>query len=284
MRETFEIALRPIAAHEGGFSNHPNDPGGPTMAGITQAVYNGYRRGKGLPTRPVNQLTQQEKVEIFRENYWNPVMGDRLPLGIDYCLLDGAIHSGPSQATKWLQRAIKTPVDGSIGPVDLLKLDELRAHEDKVGDAIIDSICDQRMAFLRTLKNWPSFARGWTTRVAEMRKLAKQMNNRQPLSRPTEIPSADMGRAPPSQTKVSETPTGDVAIKTGTSGLLAMIGEMLSQASDVISQLTYLPVEVVRIGGGVLLVAGIVALVGYAGYSIWKVYDRRARREDQEAF
>ncbi|TIW11303.1 MAG: N-acetylmuramidase [Mesorhizobium sp.] len=161
-------ALARVLAHEGGYVNHPADPGGPTNKGITQRVYDAYRRGKGLGTRSVQQISNQEIADIYDRQYWDAVKGDELPAGIDYVLFDGAVNSGPKQSILWLQRALgplyKGRVDGTMG---LTTIAAVNAVNDL--DALVDRICDQRLAFMRRLRTWKTFGRGWSARVAEVR-------------------------------------------------------------------------------------------------------------------
>ncbi|CDX55856.1 conserved hypothetical protein [Mesorhizobium plurifarium] len=165
-------SLARVLAHEGGYSNHPADPGGATMKGVTQRVYDAYRRSKGLATRSVRSITSQELFDIYDRQYWDAVKGDQLPAGIDYVVFDGAVNSGPKQSIIWLQRALgplyKGRVDGVIGLATIAALQACNDH-----DALIDRICDLRLAFLRHLKPWPVFGRGWASRVAEVRAIGK---------------------------------------------------------------------------------------------------------------
>lgn len=166
----FARAMPKILAYEGGYSNHPRDPGGVTLEGIIQRVYDGYRDRKGLSRRdlhPGMQRTaewQRERDEIYRMQYWDAVHGDELPSGVDFVVFDGAVNSGPSQSIKWLQRALKmSNVDGSMGNATLAAV---KAHPDYV--ALIADICARRMAFLRQLKTFDAFGHGWTSRVVNV--------------------------------------------------------------------------------------------------------------------
>lgn len=166
-KESFAAALAAVLVHEGGYSNHPDDPGGPTMKGIIQRVYDGYRRARGLAVRPVRQIEEREIREIYRHQYWDAVRADELPPGIDYVVFDGAVNSGPAQSAKWLQRALGLPADGQVGAVTL-------AAAAKAPRAVlVDDICDRRLAMLQNLRTWPVFGRGWGRRVADVRRLGK---------------------------------------------------------------------------------------------------------------
>src|SRR6187401_363537 len=117
--KNFNKALQLVLAHEGGYVNHPKDPGGPTNKGITQRVYDMYRKDKGLNTRSVKNIDKAEISDIYKTRYWDMIKGDRLPDGIDYVVFDGAVNSGPGQSVKWLQRALGDnyagKVDGQLG-------------------------------------------------------------------------------------------------------------------------------------------------------------------------
>ncbi|MEY3773871.1 MAG: hypothetical protein RLZZ129_651 [Verrucomicrobiota bacterium] len=164
--ENFAPALAAVLVHEGGYFNHPQDPGGPTMKGVIKRVYDDYRRSKGLPTRDVRELTDAELKDIYRTRYWNLIQGDRLPAGVDYVVFDGAVNSGPAQATKWLQRALGIGADGVLGPSTLAALERVQDH-----DALINGIQDRRLAMLKSLRTWGVFGKGWGRRVQECRNL-----------------------------------------------------------------------------------------------------------------
>ncbi|WP_246680973.1 glycoside hydrolase family 108 protein [Mesorhizobium sp. B2-4-9] len=143
-------SLAKVLAHEGGYSNNKADPGGPTMKGVTQHVYDGYRRGKGLSTRSVKNITTAELNDIYDKQYWDAVKGDLLPDGVDYVVFDGGVNSGPGRSIMWLQQALRPaytgPIDGVVGVGTLAALKAVNNN-----DALIDCICDARMNFLRHL-------------------------------------------------------------------------------------------------------------------------------------
>lgn len=172
MRQSFGKALSLVLEHEGGYSNHPSDPGGATMKGVIQRVYDAYRRRKGLRPRTVKKLEESELQDIYRHLYWNKIDGDELPSGLDYCVFDAAVNSGPHQSALWLQRALNDAgqtivVDGMIGPVTLAAAEKARR------DAVIDSMCARRLRMLRRLRTWKVFGRGWKSRVDGVRAAAK---------------------------------------------------------------------------------------------------------------
>ncbi len=163
MKNTFPAALKAVLAHEGGYVNHPKDPGGATNKGVTQAVYDAFRKRSGLPVKSVRSISDYEVATIYRKQYWDAVKGDDLPAGVDYAVFDYAVNSGVSRATEALQKALGVNADGVIGQITL--------HAAETADRlkIINLICDGRMAFLRRLSTFKTFGKGWTSRVSGVR-------------------------------------------------------------------------------------------------------------------
>lgn len=167
-RSTLARVMPEIIAHEGGFVDHPSDPGGATKYGITIATLSTWRRRK-VSKAEVRALTTDEAARILEVRYWKPVKGDLLPPGVDYAVFDFAINSGPSRAVKHLQGVLGAKMDGIIGP------ETLRAVTAAAPAAIIVRICDARIAFLRGLSTWRTFGKGWTERVAKVKATSLQL-------------------------------------------------------------------------------------------------------------
>lgn len=162
MIDNLEIALGRVLAHEGGYVNHPADPGGATNRGVTQRVYDAYRKRQGEAPRSVRAITADEVADIYKRQYWDAVKGDDLPSGLDYAVFDYAVNSGPGRAIKDLQRELGVAVDGQIGNVTLAA-----AKSADVFD-LIERLCARRMRFLKSLRHWGTFGKGWTSRVNEV--------------------------------------------------------------------------------------------------------------------
>lgn len=163
--ENFETIMDHIFRHEGGYADHPSDPGGATNMGITIGTLRAYR-GKEVTKADVRALTKEEAREIYRRNYWDRVEGDLLPGGVDLCVMDAAVNSGPARGARWLQRAVGATPDGKIGTKTL-------AATDQADDATtINRMCDDRLAFLRGLRTWSTFGKGWSRRVESVRRNA----------------------------------------------------------------------------------------------------------------
>lgn len=163
MAANFSNVLPLVLAHEGGFSNHPKDPGGATMKGVTQRVYDAYRDNRNVARRSVRDITRAELHDIYKFQYWDMVNGDRLPAGLDYAVFDYAVNSGPNRAAKELQRLLKLNlVDGQIGEGTIRAANDA-ANADEV--KLIEDYCNKRMRFLRSLRTWGTFGNGWKRRV-----------------------------------------------------------------------------------------------------------------------
>lgn len=172
----FSAALKLVLVHEGGYVNHPADPGGATNKGVTQAVYDGFRARRGDAARSVKQITNAELETIYRDQYWRTIYADEAPTGVDYCLFDYAVNSGPGRAAKDLQRALGVKVDGIVG---MGTLAALAAADDA---RLISDICDRRLRFLKSLKTWKTFGNGWANRVAGVRAAALSMVEGEPVA------------------------------------------------------------------------------------------------------
>jgi len=168
MRENFEKALKHVLVHEGGFADHPSDPGGATMKGVTLATFRRHF-GSDKGVDDLRRIGDEQLRVVYRTGYWDKCHCDQLPAGVDYVVFDAAVNSGPGRSAVWLQGAVSAVRDGAIGPSTLSKV---ATHEP---GAIINDACDLRLAFLRGLRTFAAFGRGWTRRVANVRRTALQM-------------------------------------------------------------------------------------------------------------
>jgi lysozyme family protein len=165
MKESFPAALAATLQYEGGYVNHPKDPGGATMRGITQRVYDAWRRTAGSSLAR-SRITDAESRNSTVVQYWDAVRGDDLPAGIDAAVFDAAVNSGPIRAAKWLQAALGVSQDGHIGAVTI----DAARHADRAATAL--AVCAARLAWLKGLKTWPTFGKGWGRRIRELEAFA----------------------------------------------------------------------------------------------------------------
>ena len=162
----FDTIIEYVFASEGGYVDHPDDPGGATNMGITLGTLSTWR-GRKVTKAEVKNLTKSEAKEIYKKLYWLPVGGDALPAGLNYAVLDYAVHSGPDRAVRALQKLVGATVDGIVGPDTLKKVSaasDLRT--------VVNRYIDDRLTFLKGRKTWNTFGKGWKARIDKVRKLS----------------------------------------------------------------------------------------------------------------
>jgi lysozyme family protein len=192
MDRNFQRSLSLVLRHEGGWSDHKKDPGGATMKGVTLATFRLHVDATATKD-DLRNITNAQLATVYRKHYWDAIRGDDLPNGVDYAVFDFAVNSGTSRAARYLQAAVNIRQDGKIGP------QTLAAVKGMMASTLIHEICDKRMDFLRGLKTWPTFGKGWTRRVSEVRQTALSMvavGNPVPAPKPAPVPPAPVP-APP---------------------------------------------------------------------------------------
>jgi len=162
MRSNFSSSLELLLKHEGGYVNHPDDPGGRTNQGITQRVYEKFL-GRDVTEEEMKDMPPDKVFAIYKTQYWNRVRGDDLPTGVDLCVFDWAVNSGVSQASKALQRVLGVLDDGIIGSRTVAAVCERDATQ------VVEAMSQKREDFYRSLRTFDTFGRGWLRRNDETR-------------------------------------------------------------------------------------------------------------------
>ena len=157
-----------LLKHEGGYVNHPQDPGGETNMGVTRNAWEEYI-GHPAKESAMRNLTVEQIIPFYKRKYWNAVKADNLPSGVNYAVFDAAVNSGPGRAAKWLQEAVGAFPDGAIGPKTLEAVNAMSPAD------VINAMCDTRQKFLEDLQTFKIFGKGWTRRVSEVREVALNM-------------------------------------------------------------------------------------------------------------
>lgn len=167
-QENWQECLETILHHEGGYVNHPKDPGGETNLGVTKRVYEEFGG-----TKDMRDLTVEDVEPIYKKNYWDRIKADELPSGLDLAVFDWAVNSGTGRAAKKLQSMIGTVADGGIGPNTLRTLND---YIDEHGlEATIENYAEVRQDFYESLSTFETFGRGWTRRNKETKEKAISM-------------------------------------------------------------------------------------------------------------
>ena len=168
MIHNFATALQYVLKHEGGFVNHPQDPGGMTNLGVTKTVWEEWV-GHPVDEKAMRALTPAVVAPMYRRKYWEKINGDTLPVGIDYACFDAAVNSGPGRAIKWLQGCVGVDIDGFLGPKTLAAVNAFNQAD------LISDYSKRRLSFLQDLKTFEVFGKGWTNRVMEVEQNALKM-------------------------------------------------------------------------------------------------------------
>ncbi len=153
---TFDEAFAALLLHEGGFVDHPADPGGATRYGVTQNV----ARAEGYKG-DMREYPMSEAKRVYRKRYWTMLRLDDLPPGMRFDLFDAAVNSGTTQAIRWAQRIVGVPDDGKVGPVTIQALNNINVNK------FLAKYNGTRLHFLTSLPGWANFGRGWARRIAD---------------------------------------------------------------------------------------------------------------------
>jgi lysozyme family protein len=264
----FAYCERTVLVFEGGKVDNPNDPGGRTNEGVIQRVYDGWRRRKNLPLRSVYEMEAAERDDIYRNQYWDAVRGDELPAGVDLAVFDGAVNSGPAQATKWLQRALDVAADGHIGEATLRALEECTDI-----DGLIVRICARRLAFMQSLRTWGTFGSGWAKRVAAVQRASLHLAQGNVSDTAATVDGGHVKARLTDAKPVPQTATPDAAATGG--GLTAT----LTQANDAIAPLADKSEHIAMLFTAMTALGVVVTIVGI----VWGIYARKRRAELHDA-
>ena len=168
MKENFNAALQHVLKSECGFVNHSKDPGGMTNLGVTARTWEDWI-GHTPSEKEMRELTPEKVAPLYKRKYWDAIKGDDLPSGVDYCVFDCAVNSGPGRATKLLQEVIGVKSDGVIGPITLAAIKSADPVE------LIHKYTDKRIQFWRSLPTFETFGKGWVARGERVQKAALGM-------------------------------------------------------------------------------------------------------------
>lgn len=174
MNKNWNESFLKMLKHEGGFVNHPRDPGGMTNLGVTKRVWEAYT-GKSASEADMRALTPEKVKPLYKNNYWDAVLADQLPSGVDFSVFDFCVNSGPGRAARTLQTVVGAKPDGGIGPKTLAAVEKY--VEDMGAAVLIEEYNDARLSFLKSLSTWDTFGKGWSRRVDETREFSLSLKD-----------------------------------------------------------------------------------------------------------
>jgi lysozyme family protein len=162
---SFSSVVKMILVHEGGYVNHPSDPGGETKYGISKRAY---------PDVDIAELTEDDAADLYKRDYWDRIKGDDLPVGVACVVMDYAVNSGISRASKALQSVCGIANgDGVIGPASLNAV--WTTVKNTSEEDVINAVTEQRQGFIRALSIYDTFGKGWERRIEETRAKAMEL-------------------------------------------------------------------------------------------------------------
>lgn len=170
MKQNFDKCLAMLLKHEGGYVNHPSDPGGMTNLGVTKRVWEEWT-GHEVDEKQMRALTPAIVAPLYKRKYWDACRADDLISGLDYAVFDCAVNSGVGRAIKLLQSCVGATPDGGYGSITTALVKKAEADPTK----LIELYCAKRLEFLQSLKTFETFGKGWSRRVAEVKDAALKM-------------------------------------------------------------------------------------------------------------
>ena len=168
MQSNWPQSFRLMLASEGGFSNHPSDPGGMTNLGVTKATWENWV-GRESDEAEMRGLTPEKVEPLYKKKYFDAVRGDELPMGLDYLMFDFAVNAGAGRAIKTLQTAVGVTPDGGFGPMTMAAVQAVNPVD------LIERFSQAKEDFYRSLTTFATFGKGWLNRVADVKVKASAM-------------------------------------------------------------------------------------------------------------
>ena len=168
MKKNFDHCLDMLLEHEGGFVNHPKDPGGMTNLGVTRATYEQFL-GRAATEAEMRALTPKDVGPLYKSEYWDKARCDDLPSGLDWAVFDWGVNSGMGRPAKAVQRIVGATPDGAIGPKTVKAIFDFDAKD------TVEKLYDARQRFYESLKTFETFGRGWSRRNDETLKQAQEL-------------------------------------------------------------------------------------------------------------
>lgn len=249
VKTTYDEALRRLLLHEGGYTNHPSDPGGPTNFGITIVDYRKFVK-PGATADDVKTMTLEEAKSIYRAKYWDAQRCDELPAGVDYAVFDYGVNSGCGRSGKVLRRCLTLADNTSV-----VSNAVVAAAAERDAKALAAAICDERLRFLQSLKTWDVFGKGWGRRVAEVKAYSLALAAGLPVkSQAASAPASGKGVVPVSK-----------AAQQGSAGAVAAAGAAAAQQAHATGAGAWMVVAIA--------VAGLALAVG--GWLFWQWRQQR---------
>lgn len=198
MKDTFDAYMPELLKHEGGYVDHPADPGGATKYGITLATLQSWR-DRPTSKGDVRQLTKTEASAIYRARYWDEIGGNSLPAGVDAVAFDIAVNHGVGRWRQW------SSIARGLSPEDAIR-----------------ALCERRRRFYRSLPTFKTFGKGWMRRANEVEAWALKWAGEHSTDKPSEAPAKT----------IATSKAANASILAGVAGAAAPATEAINAAKE----------------------------------------------------
>jgi len=168
MLSNWPASLALVLKSEGGFVNHPSDPGGMTNLGVTRNVWRDWVK-RDVDEAEMRALTPELGTPLYKSRDWDACKCDDLPRGVDYAVFDSAVNMGSGRAAKLLQAALGVTADGDIGKATIAAATAADPAE------LLEAFNLSKEAFYKSLSTFSTFGKGWLRRVADVKQVAEGM-------------------------------------------------------------------------------------------------------------
>jgi len=169
MADHFDAALAVVLHHEGGFVNHPKDPGGMTNLGVTRWTWESWT-GRAATEAEMRALTPAMVAPLYRKRYWDENRCGQFDPALALCVFDFGVNAGPARAARYLQRLVGAKQDGDVGPATLMAAADFVEREGAA--SAVRGYQALRETYYRQLPTFATFGRGWLRRVREVQDTA----------------------------------------------------------------------------------------------------------------
>jgi lysozyme family protein len=178
--------LATVYANEGGYINHPNDPGGATNHGVTEKVArkHGYQGDMRQFQKHCSERHSVCADKVYTRDYierpgYMPMVSIEPAVAEE--LVDTAVNMGPPRPSRWFQESInellltspKIAVDGKVGPATIAAYRKAQSDWGRPRTCVLmlDKLdAKQRAEYDRLVRVNPRlkvFYKGWTNRRIE---------------------------------------------------------------------------------------------------------------------
>lgn len=160
--DRFKRIIPVLLDHEGGFVDHPSDPGGATNMGITIKTLSSHL-GRPATKEEVRALTKEQAMQIYHKRYWMPWLDELETDALAGIVFNQGVLNGTTTVTLALQKVIRAIPTGTFDQASMKRLKaygEVRAAFD-----LIQAMSDRYADIVKRKPSSIVFIKGWMRRL-----------------------------------------------------------------------------------------------------------------------